>query len=67
MVFAKKDLLRPIHFSDRHLLNILGAFCEEALSRRKTPVTPTRAKKVLLEVLPQSFPPLQSRRGENGL
>ena len=37
------------------MLNILEAFCEEALSRRKTPVTPTRARveKLLLEVLPK--------------
>jgi AraC-like DNA-binding protein len=37
------------------LLKILEVFCEEALSRRKTPVTPTRARveKVLLEVLPK--------------
>ena len=55
MVFAKKDLLRPIRSIGRHLLNILEAFCEEALSRRKTPVTPTRTRveKVLLEVLPK--------------
>ena len=55
MVFAKKDLLLPIHAADRHLLNILEVFCEEALSRRKTPPTPTRARveKVLLKVLPK--------------
>jgi AraC-like DNA-binding protein len=37
------------------LLSILEVFCEEALSRRKTPVTPTRARveKLLLEVLPK--------------
>jgi AraC-like DNA-binding protein len=55
VVFAKKDLLRTIRSADRYLLNILEVFCKEALSRRKTPVTPTRARveKVLLEALPK--------------
>jgi AraC-like DNA-binding protein len=55
IVFATNDLLAPIHSADVHLLNILKVFSEEALHRRKTPPTPTRAKveKVLLEVLPK--------------
>ena len=55
MIFVKNDLLLPIDSRDRHLLNILEMFCKEALSRRKTPVTPTRARveRVLLEALPK--------------
>ena len=55
IVFAANDLLVPIHSADVHLLNILSGVSEEALSRRKTPPTPTRAKveKALLEALPK--------------
>lgn len=54
IIFATKDLLVPIHSADQYLLNILKAFCEEALRRRKMPPTPTRAKveAALLELLP---------------
>jgi AraC-like DNA-binding protein len=44
IVFATKALSVPIHSADVHLLNILKVFCEEALSQRKTPPTPIRAK-----------------------
>ena len=44
IVFATKALSVPIHSGDVHLLNILKVFCEEALSQRKTPPTPIRAK-----------------------
>ena len=55
IVFATKTLLAPIHSADVHLLNILKVFSDEALSRRKTPPTPTRARveKALLEALPK--------------
>ena len=54
IIFATKEILVPIHSADKYLLKILKAFCEEALSRRKTPPTPTRAKveTALLELLP---------------
>jgi AraC-like DNA-binding protein len=54
ITFATKDLSVPICTADKYLLNILKTFCEEALSRRKTPPTPTRAKveTALLELLP---------------
>jgi AraC-like DNA-binding protein len=44
IAFAKHDLSVPIHSADAHLLNILKVFCDEALSRRKEPATPTRVK-----------------------
>jgi AraC-like DNA-binding protein len=55
IVFATNDLLVPIQSADAHLLNILKVFSEEALSRRKTPPTPTRARveKTLLDALPK--------------
>src|SRR5262249_4864680 len=55
VVFAKKDLVLPILSADRHLLNILEVFCEEAISRRKMPPTPVRARieKLLVEMLPK--------------
>jgi AraC-like DNA-binding protein len=55
IVFAKKDLLSPIHSADLYLLNIFKAFCEGALSRRKTPPTPSRSRVegALLELLPK--------------
>jgi AraC-like DNA-binding protein len=54
IAFAKKDLLVPIHSADKHLLNILKAFCEEALRGRRARPAPTRAKveRTLLELLP---------------
>jgi AraC-like DNA-binding protein len=54
-VFAKQDLVLPILSADRHLLNILEVFCEEAISRRKMPHTPARARveKLLVEMLPK--------------
>jgi AraC-like DNA-binding protein len=55
IVFAKKDLVLPIHSADPHLLNILKAFCEDALSRRTMPLTPVRSRveRTLLEVMPK--------------
>ena len=55
ITFSKSDLSRPIESGDIHLLNILKIFCEEALSRRRMPPMPTRAKveKALLEALPK--------------
>src|SRR5262245_19582069 len=55
IVFAKKDLSLPVHSADLDLLNILKFFCEDALSRRKTPPTPTRSRveRALLELLPK--------------
>ena len=54
VAFARNALLSPIHSADKHLLNFLKAFCEEAIGRRKTVSTPTRAnvEKALLEFLP---------------
>ena len=55
IVFAKKDLALPIHSADLHLLNILRAFCEDALSRRKMPLTPIRSRveKALVKAMPK--------------
>ena len=54
IAFARNALLAPIHTADKYLLNLLKAFCEEAVGRRKTVSTPTRAnvEKALLEFLP---------------
>jgi AraC-like DNA-binding protein len=55
IIFAAEDLALPIHSADLHLLNILKAFCEDALSRRKMPLTPIRSRveKMLLETMPK--------------
>jgi len=54
IVFSTNDLLVSIHSADKYLLNILKAFCEEALSPRQRHPTPTRAnvEKALLQLLP---------------
>jgi AraC-like DNA-binding protein len=52
--FEKNSLLATIHSADSRLLDVLKAFCEEALGRRSTPSTPTRAQveRALLQLLP---------------
>jgi AraC-like DNA-binding protein len=54
IVFTRNALLAPIHTTDKFLLNLLKAFCEEAIGRRETVSTTTRAsvEKALLEFLP---------------
>jgi AraC-like DNA-binding protein len=54
IAFARNVLSAAIHSADKHLLNVLKAFCEEAISRRRATSTPTRAKveTALLEYLP---------------
>jgi len=44
IAFSTNSLLAPIRTADDYLLNVLKAFCEEAIGRRKTASTPTRAK-----------------------
>ena len=43
-LISTNSLLAPIRTADDYLLNVLKAFCEEAIGRRKTASTPTRAK-----------------------
>jgi AraC-like DNA-binding protein len=54
IAFARNSLLAPIHTADRYLLNVLKAFCEEAIGHRRPASTSTRAnvEKALLEFLP---------------
>ncbi len=58
IAFSRNSLLVPIRTADKYLLNILKAFCEEAMGRRKTAATPTRAKveAALMEFLPNGRP-----------
>ena len=40
IAFSRNALLAPIHTADKCLLNLLKAFCEEAIGSRKTVATP---------------------------
>ena len=64
IAFSRNSLLVPIRTADKYLLNILKAFCEEAMGRRKTAATPTRAKveAALIEFLPNGRPTLPQLR-----